>query len=133
MLLVNIETEEVKGPIIVRGNLTETVKEYKETLAKQLKLPGDSIHIVLEKFSNEPRLLQSDDATLKSEGFYGSNKIYVATALDEDDQKPLILSKLHKIIDRFEHVITLHVSLPNVDNGKLKICFFEGIRSRKDG
>lgn len=118
VLLVNIENEEVKGPIIVRGNLWQTVREYKETLSKQLKVAVESIYIVTEKYSSEPRLLQSDTSTLKSEGFYDSNKIYVATAFNVDDcQKPFILTKLNKIIDRFEHVITLHISLPNVDNG----------------
>ena len=72
---MDLETEEVDGPIIVRGNLSQTVGEFRVTLAKALHLDAKTMKIVLEKYSNEPRLLENDDRTLKLEGFYGSNKV----------------------------------------------------------
>jgi hypothetical protein len=75
VFVVDTETEEVDGPTIVRGNLSQTVGEFKVTLAKALHLDAKTMKIVLEKYSNEPRLLENDDKTLKLEGFYGSNKV----------------------------------------------------------
>jgi hypothetical protein len=42
----------------------------------------------------------------------------VTSHCDDDPEKPFILSKLHKIIDRFEHIISLHMVLPETDRGK---------------
>jgi hypothetical protein len=75
VFVVDVQTEEVDGPTVVRGNLSQTVAEFKVTLAKALHLDAKTIKIVLEKYSNEPRLLDNDDKTLKLEGFYGSNKV----------------------------------------------------------
>lgn len=47
-------------------------------------------------------------------------KIYVSNLLDEDPDKPFIISKFHKIIDRFVHIISLDVILPDVDIGILE-------------
>lgn len=80
MFVVDVETEEVDGPTIVRGNLSQTVAEFKVTLARALHLDAKTMKIVLEKYSNEPRLLDNDEKTLKLEGFYGSNKVTFVTA-----------------------------------------------------
>nr|CAD7396000.1 unnamed protein product [Timema poppensis] len=90
VFVVNVETEEVDGPTIVRGNLSQTVKEFKGTLAKVLNLNADTLKI-----------------------------IFVANSCDEDPEKPYVISKLHKIIDRFEHIITLHLVLPDLDKETL--------------
>jgi hypothetical protein len=37
----------------------------------------------------------------------------------DDSEKPFIISKLHKIIDRFEHIISLRMVLPDTDKGKV--------------
>lgn len=75
VFVVDVETEEVDGPAIVRGNLSQTVAEFKVTLAKALHLDPKTMKVVLEKYSSEPKLLDNDDKTLKFEGFYGSNKV----------------------------------------------------------
>jgi hypothetical protein len=151
VFVVDLETEEVDGPTIVRGNLSQTVGEFRVTLAKALRLDTKTMKIVLEKYSNEPRLLENDDRTLKLEGFYGSNKvifetkcvifgdiilflyylcvcffclqIFVTSHCDDDPEKPFIISKLHKIIDRFEHIISVHMVLPEIDRGKARTLF----------
>lgn len=76
MFIVDVETEEVDGPTVVRGNLSQTVAEFKVTLAKALHLDPKAMKVVVEKYSSEPKLLDSDHKTLKFEGFYGSNKVY---------------------------------------------------------
>ncbi|KAJ9585896.1 hypothetical protein L9F63_020459 [Diploptera punctata] len=120
VFVVDVETEEVDGPTTVRGNVSQTVGEFKVTLAKALHLDAKTMKIVLEKYSNEPRLLENDEKTLKTEGFYGSPKIFVASSCDEDPEQPFIISKLNKIIDRFEHIISLHMVLPDTDKETLE-------------
>lgn len=43
------------------------------------------------------------------------SKIFVATIENKEDA---ITSKLVKIVERFEHIITLYFALPNTDKGK---------------
>lgn len=151
VFVVDLETEEVDGPTVVRGNVSQTVGEFKVTLAKALRLDAKTMKIVLEKYSNEPKLLANDDRTLKAEGFFGSNKvifvnkcvifeeitlfmyylyvcffclqIFVTSHCDDDPEKPFIISKLCKVIDRFEHTITVHMVLPETDRGKAHTLF----------
>jgi ubiquitin carboxyl-terminal hydrolase 47 len=120
VFVVDLETEEVDGPTVVRGNVSQTVGEFKVTLAKALRLDAKTMKIVLEKYSNEPKLLANDDRTLKAEGFFGSNKIFVTSHCDDDPEKPFIISKLCKVIDRFEHTITVHMVLPETDRETLE-------------
>jgi hypothetical protein len=47
----------------------------------------------------------------------------VTSHCDDDPEKPFIISKLHKIIDRFEHIISLHMVLPETDRGKANTLF----------
>jgi hypothetical protein len=75
--IVDVETEELDGPTVVRGTLSQTVGEFKATLAKALHLDPKTMKVVLEKYSSEPKLLDNDHKTLKFEGFYGANKVYL--------------------------------------------------------
>ncbi|XP_021936857.1 ubiquitin carboxyl-terminal hydrolase 47-like isoform X2 [Zootermopsis nevadensis] len=122
VFVVDLEAEEVDGPTIVRGNILQTVAEFKVTLAKALQLDAKTLKIVLEKYrySNEPRLLDNDEITLKFEGFYKSNKIFVASRYDDDPEKSFVISKLRKIIDRFEHIVCLRMVLPDTDKETLE-------------
>lgn len=43
----------------------------------------------------------------------------MASYSDDDPEKPFVISKLHEIIDRFEHIIFLHMVLPDTDKGKV--------------
>lgn len=45
----------------------------------------------------------------------------MASYCDDDPEKPFVISKLHKIIDRFEHIISLRMVLPDTDKGKVNI------------
>jgi len=45
-------------------------------------------------------------------------QIFVTSHCDDDPEKPFIISKLYKVIDRFEHIITVHMVLPETDRGK---------------
>lgn len=57
---------------------------------------------------------------MKFDPNYSGYKIYVSNLLDEDPDKPFIISKLHAVIDRFVHIITIDVVLPDVDIATLE-------------
>lgn len=115
---VNLETEEVDGPVNVRVNAGETVGEFKETLANMFNMSADTMKIVQETYSNEPKYLDEDEIPMKFDPNCTGYKIYVSNALDEDPDKSFLLSKLHKIIDRFVHVVSLTVVLPDINSSK---------------
>jgi hypothetical protein len=92
VFVVDVETEEVDGPTIVRGNLSQTVAEFKVTLAKALHLDAKTMKIFLEKYSSEPRLLDNDEKTLKLEGFYGSNKVIFVTECAVFEEAEVVLN-----------------------------------------
>ncbi|XP_048515224.1 ubiquitin carboxyl-terminal hydrolase 47 isoform X2 [Athalia rosae] len=121
VFVVDIDKEQVvDGPIIVRGLLTQTVKEYKQQLSKILKIDAKQMKLIVQKYLSDTNLLDKDDNMLKSEGFYGSSKIFVATALDNDDTKPFHESKLYKIIENFDYIISLKVLLPDTSKETLE-------------
>lgn len=73
--VVNLSTEEVEGPFTLRGSLSMTVRELKELLGRSLNLNPELMRVVLERYYNDLRPLSSDTKTLKTEGFYRSNKV----------------------------------------------------------
>lgn len=82
------------------------------------------LQLVQEIYSNEPRYLEDDDALIKIDPSCNGYKIYVSNALDEDPEKPFLSSKLHGVIDRFVHVVSITVVLPETDLGEFRAAFF---------
>lgn len=76
------------------------------------------LQLVLEIYSNEPKLLEDDNAFMKFDSSCNGYKIYISNGLDEDPEKPFMLSKLHNVIDRFVHVVRMNVILPEIDLGE---------------
>lgn len=112
---VNTEKEEVEEPITVRGCLTQSVQEFQQQVMEVLGIPTASpMRMVLVKYSNDLRLLTNPLRSLKAEGFYRSNKVFVECSDLEDAQKPFDESKFCQILDRFEHTISLSIVLPAV-------------------
>lgn len=71
--------------------------------------------------SSEPHLLEEDDTPVEFDPNCSGYKLYVSNMLDEDPDKSFIISKLHTVIDRFVHIITIDVVLPDVDIGTLEV------------
>lgn len=76
--IVNLATEEVEGPYNLRGSLNMTVRELKEMIGRSLNMNPDTMRVVLERYYNDLRPLTADTKTLKMEGFYRSNKVWIA-------------------------------------------------------
>ncbi|KAI4470735.1 ubiquitin carboxyl-terminal hydrolase [Holotrichia oblita] len=121
---VSIENEEVQGPFSIRINPGETVREVKIRLARMFSpvfdLDVENLKLVLEVYT-ESTHLDEDDVPIKFEPNCVSYKLYVSsvTQADEND-KHYIISKMHKVIDRFVHIINIDIILPDNDIGTLE-------------
>lgn len=70
---------------------------------------------VLERFQNDLKLLVHPGKTLKSEGFFKTNKVYIEYhGLAEDQEAPFQLSKFYHLLDRHQNTIRIHVNLPSL-------------------
>lgn len=124
--VVNIESEDVDGPFIVRGYETQTWREFKYVLVKSLQMNEETIKIAVDSYIGgnvQPHLLENEDEELGRTSHCSAFKIYITNSMDEDPDKPFIISKFHKIIDKFEHIISLDVVLPVNDKCKFFFLF----------
>lgn len=117
--VVNLTTEEVEGPYNLRGSLSMTVRELKELLGRSLNLNPDTMRVVLERYYNDLRPLTSDSKTLKMEGFYRSNKVYVEASGREPNDW-FTGSCMYYILDRYENTISLYCPLPDTSKEALE-------------
>ncbi|XP_066962860.1 ubiquitin carboxyl-terminal hydrolase 47 isoform X1 [Macrobrachium rosenbergii] len=117
--VVNLTSEEVEGPYTLRGSLSMTVRELKELVGRALNLNPDTMRIVLERYYNDLRPLSTDSKTLKVEGFYRSNKIYVEASGKEANDW-FTGSCMYCILDRHENTITLYCPLPDTSKEALE-------------
>ncbi|KAM5137776.1 ubiquitin carboxyl-terminal hydrolase 47 isoform 4-T4 [Mantella aurantiaca] len=110
--VVDLKDEAVSPPVSVRAYLSQTIQEFKQLISKTIDLPWDPMRIVLERCYNDLRLLTVPNKTLKAEGFFRSNKVFVESSDSMDHQLPFLESHLWKLLDRHANTIRLYVSLP---------------------
>ena len=72
---MNIESEEVEGPQIVRASQSQTVWQFKEFLGRALNMDASKLRIVQDRYYNDLKALTSDNKMLRDEGFYRANKV----------------------------------------------------------
>ena len=78
-----------------------------------LGLPTTNVRLVFERFHNDLRPLNNPNKTLKSEGFFKSNKVYADISGDTTDgQKPYAESRLCRLLDRHQNTIRICVNIP---------------------
>lgn len=118
--LINIETEEVDGPFNFHVNPGETVLEVKHRLAKMFNMDIETIKLIQEMYSNEPHYLEDDHAKMRFDPSCNGYKLYISNALDEDPDKPFVVSKLNKIIDRYVHIVAIYVTFPDTETVSLE-------------
>ncbi|MEE6498809.1 hypothetical protein FKM82_003239 [Ascaphus truei] len=117
MYVVDLKTETVVPPVSVRAYLSQTVMEFKQLISKTIDLPPDNMRIVLERCYNDLRLLNVPSKTLKAEGFFRSNKVFVESSDSMDHQLTFTDSHLWRLLDRHANTIRLYVSLPEHSPG----------------
>ncbi|XP_077309692.1 ubiquitin carboxyl-terminal hydrolase 47 isoform X4 [Lithobates pipiens] len=110
--VVDLKGETIAPPVSVRAYLSQTIQEFKQLISKTIDLSWDPMRIVLERCYNDLRLLSVPSKTLKAEGFFRSNKVFVESSNSTDHQLPFPESHLWKLLDRHANTIRLYVSLP---------------------
>ncbi|KYB28299.1 ubiquitin carboxyl-terminal hydrolase 47 [Tribolium castaneum] len=130
---VNIETEDVREPFMVRIDVGDTVGDVKNKIAEQLETNVNNIKVAIAKFCNEGKYLDDDNATLAIDNTSPDFKLYVTNAIDEDPDKSFENSKFKKIIDRFENIVYLSVLLPDTDPVTLDGLFIPNLDPDKLG
>ncbi|KAG9475926.1 hypothetical protein GDO78_004010 [Eleutherodactylus coqui] len=110
--VVDLKTETIAAPVSVRAYLSQSIQEFKQLISKSIDLPPEHMRIVLERCYNDLRLLSVPNKTLKAEGFFRSNKVFVESSDSTDHQLSFPDSHLWKLLDRHANTIRLYVSLP---------------------
>ncbi|XP_061610130.1 ubiquitin carboxyl-terminal hydrolase 47 isoform X3 [Phyllopteryx taeniolatus] len=117
--VVDLRTETIAAPISVRAYLNQTITEFKQLIAQATGLSAETMRAVLERCYNDLRLLYVPNKTLKAEGFFRSNKIFVESSESSDHQVAFTDSMLWKLLDRHGNTIRLLVLLPEQSPGTL--------------
>ncbi|KAK6187315.1 hypothetical protein SNE40_005373 [Patella caerulea] len=113
---VDIEREIIHAPVSIRAYHVQTIQEFKHLVAQKLQVNVDNIRLVFERFHNDLRLLTVPNKTLKAEGFFKSNKVYVECSDNKDENAECFLrSKFYQLLDRHQNTIRIYVSLPTED------------------
>nr|XP_020645566.1 ubiquitin carboxyl-terminal hydrolase 47 isoform X3 [Pogona vitticeps] len=115
--VVDLKQENVAPPISVRAYLNQTVTEFKHLVSKAVHLPAETMRVVLERCYNDLRLLSVANKTLKAEGFFRSNKVFVESSESQDRQLVFTDSQLWRLLDRHANTIKLYISLPEQSPG----------------
>lgn len=103
----------IEPPVSIRAYLVQTVEEFKNLVAQILDLQEPNMRCVLERFQNDLKLLVQPTKTLKSEGFFKTNKVYIECRGSAEDQKvPFQISRFYHLLDRHQNTIRIHVNLP---------------------
>uniref|UniRef100_A0AAX7U840 Ubiquitin carboxyl-terminal hydrolase 47 n=1 Tax=Astatotilapia calliptera TaxID=8154 RepID=A0AAX7U840_ASTCA len=117
--VVNLKSETIASPVSVRAYLNQTITEFKQLIAQATGLSAETMRVVLERCYNDLRLLYVPNKTLKAEGFFRSNKVFVESSELTDHQVPFTDSLLWKLLDRHGNTIRLLVLLPEQSPGTL--------------
>lgn len=106
----------IEPPATVRAYLVQTVEEFRNLVIQVLCLEKKEIRCVLERYHNDLKLLYMPNKTLKSEGFFKTNKVYVEINASEEDLKtPFERSRFCHLLDRYQNTINIQVNLPSLD------------------
>uniref|UniRef100_A0A8C3A865 Ubiquitin carboxyl-terminal hydrolase 47 n=1 Tax=Cyclopterus lumpus TaxID=8103 RepID=A0A8C3A865_CYCLU len=117
--VVDLKSETIATPISVRAYLNQTITEFKQLIAQAAGLSAETMRVVLERCYNDLRLLYVPNKTLKAEGFFRSNKVFVESSESTDHQVAFTESLLWKLLDRHGNTIRLLVLLPEQSPGTL--------------
>ncbi|XP_078000160.1 ubiquitin carboxyl-terminal hydrolase 47-like [Glandiceps talaboti] len=109
---VDIAADVILPPITVRAYQLQSVQKFKQLLCEVTGKTKGTMRVVLERYYNDLRLLTSTDKTLKDEGFFRSNKVFIECGDEDDVHLPFLKSRLFELIDRYAHTIRVYVSLP---------------------
>jgi ubiquitin C-terminal hydrolase len=119
---VDLTTELIGFPQIIRASPSSTVAELKQIIATKLKLPANSMRCVIEKYYNHLCLLDVPTSTLHAEGFQKTNKMFIECTCPADGELKFSNSRLYALLDRHQHTMRLSVSVPKMPYSLRKVC-----------
>ncbi|XP_071112786.1 ubiquitin carboxyl-terminal hydrolase 47-like [Haliotis cracherodii] len=115
--VVDTKQGEIHAPVSVRAYHVQTVSEFKNLVTQTLELESTEMTCVLERFHNDLRPLTVPNKTLKAEGFFKSNKVYIQYPHDEDDMyTPFLKTKFYQLLDRHQNTIRINVTIPTPED-----------------
>lgn len=114
---VNMATRDVDGPISVRVSKSQTVLDFKEIVARKLKLNAKHVILALNDYKEGSKMLTNNDASLRDESIIDYSKVFVTVNTPED---PEFGSKFKQFVARLDHLIGIYFVLPNMDPDTLK-------------
>ncbi|XP_046546344.1 LOW QUALITY PROTEIN: ubiquitin carboxyl-terminal hydrolase 47-like [Haliotis rubra] len=117
--VVDTKKGEIHSPVSVRAYHVQTVSEFKNLVTQTLELESTEMTCVLERFHNDLRPLTVPNKTLKAEGFFKSNKVYVQYPMDDEDvYTPFLKTKFYQLLDRHQNTIRINVTIPTPEDVK---------------
>ncbi|XP_066151071.1 ubiquitin carboxyl-terminal hydrolase 47 [Euwallacea fornicatus] len=118
---INLETEEIEEPKIVRVDEGETVGELKEEIGLLLSTDPSSLQVVVGTYSCEPKYFKDDTEIVQFESKSLDYRIYVASGIDKDTEvAKRKLNKLKRLIETYTFVICINIILPETDEATLE-------------
>lgn len=115
--VADVVNDIIHEPISVRAYQTQTVTEFKRLVASILQCDVDKMRCVLERFHSDLRFLAVPNKTLKAEGFFKSNKVYIEfSGLESVECGHFPGSRFYKLLDRHQNTIRIYVNIPSVDD-----------------
>lgn len=120
---IYLQTSDIDGPVQIRGLMSGTIRDYKQVIARKLHLNADHLILVKIGASSDQNtgaeyscsiatVLSDDNITLLQEQLHLSHKIFIAESPVINEE---IQNTVKKIVERYEHVITLFIVLPSLD------------------
>ncbi|XP_045462425.1 ubiquitin carboxyl-terminal hydrolase 47 isoform X2 [Harmonia axyridis] len=109
---LNLHTEEMEDPKILRVNVNETVREIKYRISLLLDSSLDPIQLALEKLGDLMYLEDDDIINIDSKNI--EYKLYVGNMLEEDNELCFFSTKFRKVIEKMQQVIGIRIFLPDV-------------------
>lgn len=131
VFVVDLYTEDVNDAVSVRTLPQHTVAQYREAISKKLRLNVDQMVVAAIKSNSCVALLIDDKITIEAADMVENSKVFVAMV--GIDRTAEIEDRLLKIVERFEHVLTLYFVLPNTEKEileKMSIPCYDDSQSR---
>lgn len=116
---VNLQTEDLEEPIVIRVNVNETVGELKKRLGVLLTLEPNSLEIVMVNYLRRPKsevvYFSRDDQVVHQNGRSQEKQLFVSISDDNMDKAKFVI-RLKKFVEWVKQVVIINVSLPDISS-----------------
>ncbi|XP_065220993.1 ubiquitin carboxyl-terminal hydrolase 47-like isoform X2 [Planococcus citri] len=120
--LVHIDKNQIDNAIVLRTNLLNKVKEFKEELYQHFNFDPLVYYllIMLEVKGNAVKFIDDDEAQLKDCGEFPNSKVFVCFQTNATDMPTKYRIAMRKLVLQYLNVIKLNVLLPDIKPDILK-------------